>query len=87
MNVRRMLYYDVIYLVLPHGIVWGQSTKALTRQIVTLQKRPVRYTVRLKELELCRDSFRQVKILTVYSIYIQETILYAKQMCNCAVNK
>jgi hypothetical protein len=39
MNVRRMLYYGLIYLVLAYGIVvLGQSTKELTRQIFTLQK-------------------------------------------------
>jgi hypothetical protein len=41
----------------------------------------------LKQLESCRDSFRQLKILTVYSLYIQETLLYAKEKGNCAVNK
>jgi hypothetical protein len=44
----------------------------------------------LKQLDWCRDSFRgfrDLKILIVYSLYIQETILYAKEMCKCIVNK
>jgi hypothetical protein len=41
----------------------------------------------LKQLESCRDSFRQLKILTVYLLYIQEMILYAKEKCDCTVNK
>jgi hypothetical protein len=40
-----------------------------------------------KQLESCTDSFRQLKILTIYSLYIQGTILYAKEKCNCAVDK
>jgi hypothetical protein len=68
-------------------IIWGQSAKALTRRIFILQKRAVRYIAGLKHLESCKDSFRHLKILTVYSLYIQETIPYVKEKCNCTVNK
>jgi hypothetical protein len=88
MNVRRMMYYDLIYPLLAYGIIaWGQSAKALTRWIFSLQKSVVWDTAGLKQLELCRDGFRQLKILTVYSLYFQETISYAKWKCNCAVSK
>jgi hypothetical protein len=46
-----------------------------------------RYTAGLKQLESCRNSFRQLKILTVCLLYIKERILYAEEKCNCAVNK
>jgi N-acetylneuraminic acid mutarotase len=45
------------------------------------------YMAGWKQLESWRDSFRQLKILTIYSLYIQETILRAKEKCTCAVNK
>jgi hypothetical protein len=84
MNVRRMLYGGLIYCLLAYGIVvWGQSAKTLTRRIFTLQESAVRYPVGLKERESCRDSFRQLKILTIYSLYLQETILYAKEKGKC----
>jgi hypothetical protein len=38
----------------------------------------VMHTVGLEQPESCRDSFRQLKILAVYSLYNQETIIYAK---------
>jgi hypothetical protein len=73
-NGKRMLHYGLIYPFLSYGIiVWGQSTKALTRRIFILQKRAVRYTAGLTHFESCKDSFRHLKILTVYSLYIQET--------------
>jgi hypothetical protein len=56
-------------------------------EILFSKKRAVRYTAGLKHLEWCRDSFRNLKILTVYSLYIQETILYVKEKCNCTVHK
>jgi hypothetical protein len=78
----------VAYLLLAYGIfVWGQSARALTRRKFTLRKRAVRYMAGIKQLQSCIDCFRQLKILTVYSLYIQETILYAKEMCSSTLNK
>jgi hypothetical protein len=78
----------LIYPLLLYGIiVWGHSAKALTRRIVILRKRVVRYTAGLKHLESCRDSFKNLKILTAYSLYIQETIQYVKEKCNCTINE
>jgi hypothetical protein len=77
-----------ITALLSYGIVvWGHSAKAITKEFFALQKRAVRYTAELKHLESCRNSFRNLKMLTVYSLYIQETILYVKGKCKCKVNK
>lgn len=76
-----MLYYGLIYPLPSYGIaVKGQSAKVVTRQVFTLQKLAMWYNAWLKQFELCRDSFRLLRILTVYSLYIQETILYAKKV-------
>lgn len=66
----------------PSGIVWGQSAKALTGLIFTLKKKGegVKYMAWLKEPKLHRDSSRQVKILTLFSLYIQETIVQKKSV-------
>jgi hypothetical protein len=83
-----MLCYGLIYPLLSFGItVWGQSAKVLTRHIFNFHRSAVRYAAGLKQLEPGRDGFRHLKILTVYSLYIQETILYAKEQCSCTVNK
>jgi hypothetical protein len=49
------------------------SAKELTRRISIFQKFAVGYTVGLKHLESCRDYFRNLKILTIYTLHIQET--------------
>jgi hypothetical protein len=72
------------YLQLPNNAF--KPTK-MTVFWYVLPKRAVRYTAGLKHLESCRDSFRNLKILTVYSLYIQEIILYVQEKCNCTVNK
>jgi hypothetical protein len=51
------------------------------------KKMALRYTAGLKQLESCREKFRQLEILTLYLQYIQETSLYAKEKFNYAVNK
>jgi hypothetical protein len=81
MNVRRMLYYGLIYPLLAYGInVWGHSVKVLTKQIFTLQKWAVRYIAGLKQLESCRDSFKQLKILTVLPIYSRNNLICKRKV-------
>jgi hypothetical protein len=76
LNERRILYYGLIYPLPSHGIVCGQSAEVLTRGIFTFQKRSIRYTAGLIQLESCRDSSRHLKklILKVYSLYIQDIV-------------
>jgi hypothetical protein len=70
----------MIYPLLSYGIVvWEHSAKGNTTRMFALQKRAVRYTAGLKHLESCRNNFINLNILTVYSLYIQETILYVKK--------
>jgi hypothetical protein len=77
---RKTLYYGLIYPLVSYGIaVWGHSAKANTTRIFALQKRALRYTAGLKHFESCRNSIRNLNILTIYSLYIQETILYVKK--------
>jgi hypothetical protein len=56
-------------------------------ELLFFKKRAATYIAGLKHLESCKDSFRHLKILTVYSLYIQKTILYVKENCNCTVNQ
>jgi hypothetical protein len=52
--------------------LYGDSVKICTKEIFTIHKRAVRYMAGLKQLESCRANFRQLMILTVYWLYIQE---------------
>jgi hypothetical protein len=63
------------------------SAKELTRRIFIFQKGAIRYTAGLKHLESCRDSFRNLKTLTIYTLHIQETFLHVKGRCNCTVHE
>jgi hypothetical protein len=55
--------------------------------ILLWRNRAVGYIEWLKHWESCRNSFINLKILTVYSLYIQEAILYVKKRRDCTVNE
>jgi hypothetical protein len=83
-----MLYCGLFYPLLSYGIEeWGHSAKALTIRNFLLTKLAVIYTAGIKNLQSCRHSFKNLNILTVYSLYIQETIQYVKERFNCRINK
>jgi hypothetical protein len=66
--IQRKYTKENAIFYLSYGIaVWGHSAKANTTRIFSLQKRALRYTGGLKHLESCRNSFRNINILTVYS--------------------
>jgi hypothetical protein len=88
-DVNEIMLYcgGLLCRLLSHGIVgWAHSAKAFSRSFV-LQKRAVKYISGLKHLESCSNSFINLKILIVCSLYIQETILYVKEKWDCTANE
>jgi hypothetical protein len=65
----------------------GPNCEGTNQMNIYPSKEAVRHMAVLRKLVSRRDSFRELKILIVYLLYIQETISCAKENCNCAVNK
>jgi hypothetical protein len=77
---RKLLYYGLIYPFLSNGIiVWGTLCKSSYKKNFYPSKRAVRYIARLEALESCRDGFRQLKILMLYSLYIPKNNFMRKR--------
>lgn len=77
LNLKQIItfYHAVLESKLRYGICfWGTST--YTKDVLICQKRIMRSIVGLKRLDSCRDSFRNLEILTVYSLYIFELCVY-----------
>jgi hypothetical protein len=73
-------YYRLAHPFLTYGIaVWGHSCKKYTRRVFILQKRAVRCIAGLRPTDTCRESFVRLQILTLYSLYILEVILFIKK--------
>jgi hypothetical protein len=78
MNVKRVLYYGFIYPLLAYGIYGDRVQRHSLDKYLPLKTRAAKYRARLKQPESSRYSFKQLWLLTVCSLYIQETMLQKK---------
>ena len=61
-----------------YGIIfWGASSNSNIQRVFVLQKRAIRVLGGLEQKDSCRNTFKELKILTVASIYISEVITFA----------
>lgn len=71
----RTVYYSLIESRLRYGIAfWGMSSLYLINSLFILQKRAIRYLSLAKPRDSCRPLFIKEKILTIYSLFILETV-------------
>lgn len=69
------VYYAYVHSRLRYGIIfWANSSDAY--KIFILQKRCLRIIFGLRQMESCKMVFIENKILTLYSLYIYETIMF-----------
>ena len=70
-----MLYHAHVGSRLRYGIIlWGNSSHA--KDVFLCQKRVVRCMLGLHSTTSCREVFKNLKILTVTSVYIYEMCVY-----------
>jgi hypothetical protein len=58
-------------------VVWGGARESI--KILRLQKKVVRMMLGLKACESCRKKFKELRILTVISLYVLEVLCYMKK--------
>lgn len=74
-----MLYYAYIHSHIQFGLqVYGGTSHSNLERILIAQKKAIRIMLKLKNYESCREKFRELKILTVFSLYVFQVIKYAK---------
>lgn len=70
-------YYAYAHSILRYGILlWGNSTNA--NNLFILQKKCIRILANIKPRESCRPHFKNLKILTLTSLYIFEVCTFVK---------
>ena len=83
-KVLKMAYYGLIYPYISYGIMfWGSCSEKEFNRIFVLQKKAVRIIGNLKFRETCVNAFKQLDIMTLPCIYIQETIQFF--LYNCVI--
>uniref|UniRef100_A0A1B6MPH0 Reverse transcriptase domain-containing protein n=1 Tax=Graphocephala atropunctata TaxID=36148 RepID=A0A1B6MPH0_9HEMI len=71
LDTAKVAYFALFESHLRYGIVaWGGTSNANLEWVLIQQKRAIRCLVGLHYQESCRESFKQLKILTVVSLYI-----------------
>lgn len=86
-NILKTIYYALIHPHLSYGlIVWGHCAKEHMQRIFRLQKYAIRTIMKLKKTVSCRQSFKNLNILTVYSMYIMDTIIHTKHRLSLQTN-
>ena len=69
--------------IISYGIIlWGASSPENLNSIFKIQKRALRYILNLSNSESCRQHFHDLKLLTVPSLFIFQTILFIRKNAN-----
>lgn len=79
----KIVYYGTIQPHLSYGIIfWGSCAEIRLLRAFVLQKMAIRVICNLTYNTPCREYFQKMKILTLPSLYIFETILFCVSKCN-----
>ncbi|CAH2232471.1 jg19404 [Pararge aegeria aegeria] len=88
-ETARLVYFSYFHSIMSYGfLLWGNAADIGT--IFVLQKKAVRAIYKMGPRESLKDKFKDVKIMTLYSQYIFENLMYVhkniskfKRKCDC----
>lgn len=79
-EVLRTIYFAHIHSHIAYGIcVYGATSKLNINKILILQKKSIRIILGLDPTDSVKPYFRQLKILTINSLYILECVCYMRE--------
>jgi hypothetical protein len=76
LDTLRIIYFAHIHSIISYGVIifWGSSSYA--NKVFILQKKIIRIITNTKSGDSCREVFKNMEIMTLYSQYIYLFILY-----------
>lgn len=75
LETLRMIYFSSVHSIISYGIIfWGNSSYSNT--IFRSQKRVIRIMMNADNGQSCRELFRRLNILPLYSQYILSLLLF-----------
>lgn len=77
----RTTYFALFESHLRYGLaVWGYSSAGNLQRVLVQQKKAIRVMAKLGFRDSCRNAFKELRILTVVSLYILETTMFARSI-------
>jgi hypothetical protein len=74
-STLRTIYYAYIHSILSYDIILGGRSSNVNKLFI-LQKKMVRIIINARIRESCREAFKNMQIITLYSQYIYSLILF-----------
>lgn len=75
----RTIYFGLVYPFLSYGIVlWGGASSVHLNRIFVLQKKAIRIIAKVSPRTSCKTYFVDFNILTLYGMYIFQSIMLVK---------
>jgi hypothetical protein len=74
-NTLRVIYFTHIHSIISYGIIfWGSFSYA--NKVFIFQKKIIRIITNTRPRDSCREVFKSMEIMTLYSQYIYSLVLY-----------
>jgi hypothetical protein len=71
----KIIYFAYIHTIMSYGIIfWGNSSYA--KKVFILQKKIIRIISNAGPRDSCREIFKRMQIMTLYSQYIHSILLF-----------
>jgi hypothetical protein len=71
----RMVYFAHVHSIMSYGIILGGNLP-YSEQIFKMQKKVIRIIANLRVRDSCRELFKKMEILPLYSQYIFSLLTY-----------
>uniref|UniRef100_A0A1B6KJW0 Reverse transcriptase domain-containing protein n=1 Tax=Graphocephala atropunctata TaxID=36148 RepID=A0A1B6KJW0_9HEMI len=79
-SILLILYHAQIQSHIQFGLqIYGGTSHSNMVKVLIAQKKAVRIILKMKYHEPCKEKFIELRILTVFSLYVFQLVLYAKQ--------
>ncbi|KAG8338352.1 hypothetical protein J6590_108170 [Homalodisca vitripennis] len=79
LETLKLIYYSHIQSHIAYGIcVYGTTKMENLTEILKVQKRAVRVMLHLNFNDSVKEKFKELKILTVYGLFIYEYIMFLR---------
>ena len=74
LETLKVIYFPHVHSTISYGVIfWGNSQSAI--KVLKLQKKIIRIITNTNPRDSCREGFKKMQILTLYSQYVYSLIL------------